>query len=312
MAELASRVGAAPAVYDAARHVALRAELATLDALARDRDRAAAEAGRREAAERELAEIAAAVTAATADVARLDAERATVAFDERAFAAMQAAEATAAEADRVAQLSLARAAADARAAAEGLEVANAKRAVYDAQAADIAAAEADMLLRNELDRAFGDLRTDLNAKVGPELAALASDFLDDLTQGRYTDLALDEQYVATVVEDREAKPVISGGEEDVVNLALRLAVSQMIADRAGQPLSLLVLDEIFGSLDDVRRNAVLDLLRGLADRFPQVILITHIESVRDGFDRLVRVEYDVTRQIAVVADDTLDGRDVAA
>ena len=71
--------------------------------------------------------------------------------------------------------------------------------------------------------------------------------------------------------------MISGGEEDMANLALRLAISQMIAERAGQPLSLLVLDEIFGSLDEERRSAVLELLRGLADRFPQVILITHIE-----------------------------------
>ena len=92
-----------------------------------------------------------------------------------------------------------------------------------------------------------------------------------------------------LVDDGEAKGVISGGEEDVANLALRLAISQMIAERAGQPLSLLVLDEIFGSLDDDRRAAVVELLRGLADRFPQVILITHIDTVRDGFDRIIRV-----------------------
>src|SRR2546426_7826719 len=39
--------------------------------------------------------------------------------------------------------------------------------------------------------------------------------------------------------------------------SLRLAISQMIAERAGQPLSLLVLDEIFGSLDESRRQHVL-------------------------------------------------------
>ena len=94
----------------------------------------------------------------------------------------------------------------------------------------------------------------------------------------------------SLLEDGEPKPVISGGEEDIANLALRLAISQMIAERAGQPLSLLVLDEIFGSLDEERRARVLDLLRSLADRFPQVILITHIESVREGFDRVIRVE----------------------
>ena len=98
--------------------------------------------------------------------------------------------------------------------------------------------------------------------------------------------------------------MISGGEEDVANLVLRLAISQMIAERAGQPLSLLVLDEIFGSLDEARRLHVVGLLRRLADRFPQVILITHIEQVREGLDRVIRVDFDPARGTSVVRDDT--------
>ena len=78
----------------------------------------------------------------------------------------------------------------------------------------------------------------------------------------------------------------------------------MIAERAGQPLSLLVLDEIFGSLDESRRQLVVSLLRRLGDRFPQVILITHIEQVRDGLDRVIRVSYDATTGVSVVRDDT--------
>ena len=68
----------------------------------------------------------------------------------------------------------------------------------------------------------------------------------------------------------------------------------MIAERAGQPLSLLILDEVFGSLDESRRNNVVGLLRRLHDRFEQVIVITHIESeaVRDGLDRVMTVTYD--------------------
>jgi exonuclease SbcC len=66
----------------------------------------------------------------------------------------------------------------------------------------------------------------------------------------------------------------------------------MIAERAGQAFSLLVLDEVFGSLDDVRRQNVIGLLRGLQDRFDQVIVITHIEGVRDGLDRVITVGLD--------------------
>jgi len=159
-------------------------------------------------------------------------------------------------------------------------------------------------LHNELDRAFSDLRADLNAAMRPEIADLASSFLADLTDGRYDEIDLTEDYEVTVLDDGVPKPVISGGEEDLAALVLRLAISQMIAERAGQPLSLLVLDEIFGSLDDARRAHVLALLRRLGDRFAQVILITHIDGVREGLDRVIRVEYDAGRGLSVVRDET--------
>ena len=94
--------------------------------------------------------------------------------------------------------------------------------------------------------------------------------------------------------------MISGGEEDLANLVLRLAISQMIADRSGQPFSLLVLDEVFGSLDSSRRDNVLELLHRLEDRFEQVILITHIENVREGVDRVIVVRYDEETGASVV------------
>jgi exonuclease SbcC len=74
----------------------------------------------------------------------------------------------------------------------------------------------------------------------------------------------------------------------------------MIAERAGQAFSLLVLDEVFGSLDESRRHNVVDLLRRLQDRFEQVILITHIESVREGLDRVIGVAYDLESGASVV------------
>ncbi len=121
-----------------------------------------------------------------------------------------------------------------------------------------------------------------------------------LTDGRYSELELDDQYNVIVLEDSMPKPVISGGEEDIANLVLRLAISQMIAERAGQSFSLLILDEVFGSLDETRRHNVVELLRRLHDRFEQVIVITHMESVRDGLDRVITVRYDEEHGTSVV------------
>ena len=160
--------------------------------------------------------------------------------------------------------------------------------------------QADRRMHDELDRAFSDLRTDLNYQLRPELSELASAFLSELTDARYTELELDDQYNIVILEDGIPKPVVSGGEEDLANLVLRLAISQMIAERAGQSFSLLVLDEVFGSLDEARRFNVVELLRGLQDRFEQVILITHIEPVREGLDRVISVSYDADRGCSVV------------
>ena len=162
-------------------------------------------------------------------------------------------------------------------------------------------------LHDELDRAYTDLRTDLNFQLRPELSELASAFLVEITDGRYSELELDDQYNIIVLEEGLPKPVISGGEEDLANLVLRLAISQMIAERAGQPFSLLILDEIFGSLDELRRSSVLELLRRVQDRFEQVILITHIESVRDQLDHVIAVRYDEQTGSSVVERQGGDG-----
>jgi DNA repair protein SbcC/Rad50 len=193
--------------------------------------------------------------------------------------------------------------AEVAAAAERLRAAERAEEEAAARAAHAARLQAELRLHNELDKGLGDLRTALNQEMRPDLAGLAGEFLAALTDGRYDEIVLDEDYRLTVLEQGEPSPVISGGEEDLTNLVLRLAVSQMIAERSGHPLSLLVLDEIFGSLDEARRSHVLDLLRSLEGRFPQVVLITHIEGVRESVDRVLRVRYDEASGAAVVEEE---------
>jgi exonuclease SbcC len=160
---------------------------------------------------------------------------------------------------------------------------------------------------NELDAAITRLRQDLNARVRPELSQLASAFLADITDGRYTSIEIDDDYNILVLDEGEEKPVISGGEEDIANLVLRLAISQMIAERAGQQLSILILDEVFGSLDLEHRDAVVQLLHKLEGRFEQVILITHIDGIREGLDNVLRVEFDEKSGSSRVVEESVSG-----
>jgi exonuclease SbcC len=73
---------------------------------------------------------------------------------------------------------------------------------------------------------------------------------------------------------------------------MRISLSHMLAERAGHHFSLLILDEVFGSLDERRRGNVLALLEKLRSRFEQIVIITHLDDVKDGVQHLVEVEYD--------------------
>jgi exonuclease SbcC len=309
--ELEVAAGGEATVYDVTRHDAVKRELAELEPVVLSAERRREQAARAGAASAAADAAAAALDSKAAELKRLQGELATAGFDAAAHEQLRLAHAAGTEARRSAELAQVRAKSETEAAAEALETTRARLAETEARRRERRETATRLLLHEELDKALTDLRTDLNQALRPELSELASGFVRDLTNGRYSELELDEDYRARLLEDGELKPVISGGEEDVANLALRLAISQMIADRAGQPLSLLVLDEIFGSLDEERRGAVVELLRSLSDRFPQVILITHIETVREGFDRIIRVAFDASRGVAVVSDEP-GGADLAA
>jgi len=315
VAALRSDLETIPAGYDPVRHDLVRRELDRLMPLDAKATRLSAQIEREPALLRERAQLHDAEAALRARVTDLRARQSALNVSEQLYAALR---------DEHTKASDDMHAADLAAATAESELASAELA--EAQARRAAAELAERLrllgelnvrkrLHEELDRAYTDLRNDLNFQLRPELSELASGFLNDLTGGRYTELELDDQYNVVVLEDAMPKPVISGGEEDLANLVLRLAISQMIAERSGQPFSLLVLDEIFGSLDDAHRASVLELLRGLHDRFEQVILITHIESVRDMLDQVVTVRYDAATGASVATRDErqpLDVRDLKA
>ncbi|AHG90234.1 SMC domain protein [Gemmatirosa kalamazoonensis] len=300
LAAVRADLAALPAGYDAARHALVRREVEALAPRETERMRAEALLARepqvaadRDRAERALADV-------RARLAGLRERREALAFSEEEFTTLRASyERTTAE-SRAAELAAVQAQGDALAARASLDAAERARLDLARMQERLGELQRDKKLHDELDRAYSDLRTDLNFQLRPELSEIASAFLDELTDSRYSELELDDQYNVVVLEDGVPKPVISGGEEDLANLVLRLAISQMIADRAGQSFSLLILDEIFGSLDETRRANVVDLLRRLNDRFEQVILISHIEDVREGLDRVIHVRFDEERGTSVV------------
>ena len=290
-----------PAGYDAVRHGAARRELERLKPLDARATRLATLMERLPILSSERDRAAAGVAAAQARVSSATSRVSVLAFSEQAYAALRSQYDSAATELRAAELDAVSAEGDANVAQAAVTRGEQARRELLRARSQLEALDRERRLHDELDRAFTDLRTDLNVQLRPEIGEIASAFLADLSEARYDELELDDSYNLTVLEDGVPKPVISGGEEDIANLCLRLAISQMIAERAGQSFSLLILDEVFGSLDESRRQNVVELLRGLHDRFEQVIIITHIEQVREGLDRVISVRYDEETRSSVVS-----------
>ncbi|HEX5869712.1 MAG TPA: SMC family ATPase [Longimicrobium sp.] len=308
-AELREEVAALPGGYDAKAHRAADEKLKALNEVGKRAARLEETAGRAAHWDEEQKQARAREAGAGERAEKAEAERTALQFSEEAFAALRAEHDRLAEARRADELRAAEARGDVNTAEQVVQSARAAVALYEEREKAVAEQEAELRYHEELDLAYTELRQELNDQVRPELSEIASAFLAQLTDGRYTSMEIDESYNLMVLDEGEEKPVISGGEEDIANLVLRLSLSQMIAERAGHPLSLLILDEVFGSLDVARRDNVVQLLHHLEDRFEQVILITHIEGIRESLDQVLRVDYDERAGCSTVREENILGND---
>ena len=82
----------------------------------------------------------------------------------------------------------------------------------------------------------------------------------------------------------------SGGEQFRVNFAIRLALSQLLAKRAGARLQTLVIDEGFGSQDPNGRQRLIEAINTIQGDFKRILVITHIDELRDAFPNRIEVQ----------------------
>ncbi|MBA7596852.1 hypothetical protein ES703_03842 [subsurface metagenome] len=90
----------------------------------------------------------------------------------------------------------------------------------------------------------------------------------------------------------------SGGEAFRINFALRIALSRLLARRAGAPLPTLFIDEGFGTQDSSGREKLIEAINSIQDDFEKIIVITHIEELKDTFP--VRIEVSKTSEGSMI------------
>jgi exonuclease SbcC len=83
--------------------------------------------------------------------------------------------------------------------------------------------------------------------------------------------------------------MFSGGEAFRVDFALRIALSKLLARRAGAPLPTLIIDEGFGTQDSAGREKLVEAINSIQDDFEKILVITHIEELKDAFPARIDV-----------------------
>lgn len=138
------------------------------------------------------------------------------------------------------------------------------------------------------------LREYLPAKIAPTLSVRASKLLDVATNGMYRMLEINDSYEVSVYTDDDVRPIamMSGGEQDIISLCIRIAIAEMILSTTGINKQTIILDEIFGALDDERRASACRALQSLGQMIPRIVCITHIEEIKDLADYTYVVERD--------------------
>jgi DNA repair exonuclease SbcCD ATPase subunit len=136
-------------------------------------------------------------------------------------------------------------------------------------------------------------RNHLVARIGPELSREAEALFRELTNHEYDDLKVDEEKLTIQIADGDSYFAIdrfSGSETDLANLALRVAISTQLSRLSGADVGMMVLDEVLASLDEERKDLMVQALGRLSSRFHQLFVVTHAEQIKDQFPATISVQ----------------------
>src|SRR5436853_509189 len=143
----------------------------------------------------------------------------------------------------------------------------------------------------------------LRNRVKPQVERYMSQILPVITSGRYKAVQLEDDYTVRVFDPEAGefrpKEVFSGGTEDQLLLAMRLAFALALIPQAkGRNPEFLFLDEPLGSSDKVRREGILALMHGeLSENFKQIFLISHVGDLEVEADTIIEMDNGAVREV---------------
>jgi exonuclease SbcC len=158
-----------------------------------------------------------------------------------------------------------------------------------------------------LERAFGKdgVPALLIEQALPQIESKANELLDRLSDGQMSvEFVTQEAYKDDKRKDLKETldirikdsagardyEMYSGGEAFRVNFAIRLALSEILAQRKGARLQTLVIDEGFGSQDVQGRQRLIEAINLVKPDFAKILVITHLEELKDAFPTRIEIE----------------------
>lgn len=134
---------------------------------------------------------------------------------------------------------------------------------------------------------LGKFREHLILSAIPQVTDYASELINKISEGKFTTITIDKKFDVSVETGDgvvESVSQLSGGEEDLVAICLRLAISVMLSD--GAP-SMLILDEVLTAMDSDRASAILEAMQGISGG--QIIIVAHNEIIKSIADKVVEL-----------------------
>ncbi len=134
-----------------------------------------------------------------------------------------------------------------------------------------------------IEQAIPEIEQEANAllaKLTDNQAHLTIESLRDLKSG-----ATKETLDIKISDPLGIRPyeLFSGGEAFRIDFALRIAISKLLARRAGAALQILIIDEGFGSQDEEGLAHITDALYKIQEDFAKVIIVSHLPIMKEQF-----------------------------
>ena len=137
----------------------------------------------------------------------------------------------------------------------------------------------------------------------PELERIANEILGQMTNGKNflkfeTQRELKSrsgmaETLDIIVGDWAGERIyetFSGGEQLRIDFAIRFALAELLARRAGDRVDWLTIDEGFGSQSEDYLPGVIEAVKAVADRFGIVLIISHVKAVQEAFEQKIVFE----------------------